>query len=214
MWRYTARRFATLPVRLSQSRMSAPVVASRCCTGSFEPGTRAAAGAVAGASAHRSTSRSPRHPQRHPASVHPVEDRHHGLDPLHGMRRPTSAANNFGFYYPELCYEADTHAELSVRGPVISMAGAWSDDVYAQLAQYQRLYGGHLYLYKPKEAQDLFYVVNYDDAGSRTRSRPTASTAAPASPRMTCSTRSSTRASGRPRRAAGDAHWHISLARG
>ena len=30
------------------------------------------------------------------------------------------------------------------------------DDVYAQLAQYQRLYGGHLYLYKPKEAQDLF----------------------------------------------------------
>ena len=59
-------------------------------------------------------------------------------------------------------------------GPVISMAGAWSDDVYAQLAQYQRLYGGHLYLYKPKEAQDLFY----DDAGSRTRSRPTASTAA------------------------------------
>ena len=84
------------------------------------------------------------------------------------------------------------------------------DDVYAQLAQYQRLYGGHLYLYKPKEAQDLFY----DDAGSRTRSRPTASTAAPASPRMTCSTRSSTRASGRPRRAAGYAHWHISLARG
>ena len=29
---------------------------------------------------------------------------HHTLDAMHAQRRPNSEANNFGYYYPELCY--------------------------------------------------------------------------------------------------------------
>ena len=34
-----------------------------------------------------------------------LDTENHTLDPLHAQRRPTSEANNFGFYYPLLCHK-------------------------------------------------------------------------------------------------------------
>ena len=43
------------------------------------------------------------------------------LDSLHGMRRPTSEANNFGFYYAQLCHEVSNALFYYSEGDVESI---------------------------------------------------------------------------------------------